>query len=125
MGAVLQPGRWTEAAPQKESPTLRYYEAAIWEETDSVHLYAFPNDYDPIYGVFGNVTEDDVIAYREQYAVSVHTGMPEESSDERSDFLRGRSRTSLKCWWNAILKRSITSCSAGMAAPAGTSSQSS
>ncbi len=82
------PGGWTEAAPQKESPTLRYYEAAIWEETDSVHLYAFPNNYDPSYGAFGNVAEDDVIAYREQYAVSVHTGMPEESSDERSDFLR-------------------------------------
>ncbi len=79
---------WAEAAPQKESATLRYYEAAIWEETDSVHLYAFPNDYDPYYGVFGDVAEDDVIAYREQYALSVHTGMPEESSDERSDFLR-------------------------------------
>ena len=79
---------WTQAAPQKESATLRFYEAAIWEETDSVHLYAFPNDYDPYYGVFGDVAEDDVIAYREQYALSVHTGLPEELSDERSDFLR-------------------------------------
>ena len=81
-------GGWTQAAPQKESDTLRYYEAAIWEETDSVHLYAFPNDYDPLYGIFGDAAEEDVIAYREQYALRVHTGMPEESSDERSDFLR-------------------------------------
>ena len=82
------PGGWTQAVPQKESATLRYYEAAIWEETDSVHLYAFPNDYDPLYGVSGGVSKDDVIAYREQYALNVHSGMPEESSDERSDFLR-------------------------------------
>ena len=79
---------WTQAAPQKESATLRFYEAAIWEETDSVHLYAFPNDYDPHYGVFGDVAEDDMIAYREQYAINVRSGLPEESSDERSDFLR-------------------------------------
>ena len=79
---------WAEAVPQNESATLRYYQAAIWEETDSVHLYAFPNDYDPLYGIFGDFAEDDMIAYREQYALSVHTGMPEESSDERSDFLR-------------------------------------
>ncbi len=79
---------WAEAVPQNESATLRYYQAAIWEETDSVHLYAFPNDYDPLYGIFGDIAEDDMIAYREQYALSVHTEMPEESSDERSDFLR-------------------------------------
>ena len=82
------PGGWTQAVPQKESATLRYYEAAIWEEMGSVHLYAFPNDYDPLYGVSGGVSKDDVIAYREQYSLSVRTGMPEESSDERSDFLR-------------------------------------
>lgn len=69
-------GGWTEAAPRKESETLRYYEAAIWEERDSVHLYAFPNDYDPIYGIFGDVAKEDVIAYREQFAISVRTGMP-------------------------------------------------
>ena len=49
---------------------------------------AFPNDYDPLYGVSGGVSKDAVIAYRDQYALSIHTGMPEESSDERSDFLR-------------------------------------
>ena len=81
-------GGWTEAAPEKESEGLRYYEAAIWEETDSVRLYAFPNDYDPFFGVFGDVPASEVIAYREQYAISVHEDMPEESSDERSDFLR-------------------------------------
>ena len=81
-------GGWTKAAPEKESQSFRYYEAAIWEETDSVRLYAFPNDYDPFFGVFGNVPASEVIAYREQYAISVHEDMPEESSDERSDFLR-------------------------------------
>ena len=81
-------GGWTEAAPEKESESLRYYEAAIWEETDSVRLYAFPNDYAPFFGVFGDVPASEVIAYREQYAISVHEDMPEESSDERSDFLR-------------------------------------
>ena len=81
-------GGWTEAAPDKESEGLRYYEAAIWEETDSVRLYAFPNDYDPFFGVFGDVPASEVIAYREQYAISVHEDMPDESSDERSDFLR-------------------------------------
>ena len=81
-------GGWTEAVIRKESEVLRYYEAAIWEETDSVRLYAFPNDYDPLFGIFGDVPDSEIIAYREQYAIRVHEGMPEESSDERSKFLK-------------------------------------
>ena len=81
-------GGWTQAVPTRESRILRYYEAAIWEETDSVHLYAFPNDYNPYYGASEGLAEDDVAAYREQYALSVYRGMPGESSDERSEFLR-------------------------------------
>lgn len=30
-----------------KSSKLKYFEVAIWEETSSVHLYEFPNDYDP------------------------------------------------------------------------------
>ena len=81
-------GGWTQAVIQKESDVLRYYEAAIWEETDSVHLYAFPNDYDGLFGLDEDIPDADVIAYREQYAISVHSDMPEMWSDRRSDFLR-------------------------------------
>ena len=81
-------GGWTRAVIQKESDVLRYYEAAIWEETDSVHLYAFPNDYDGLFGLDEDVPDADVIAYREQYAISVHSDMPEMWGDRRSDFLR-------------------------------------
>ena len=81
-------GGWTQAVIQKESDVLRYYEAAIWEETDSVHLYAFPNDYDGLFGWDEDLPDADVIAYREQYAISVHSDMPEMWSDRRSDFLR-------------------------------------
>ena len=81
-------GGWTQAVIQKESAVLRYYEAAIWEETDSVHLYAFPNDYDGLFGLREDVPDADVIAYREQYAISVHSDMPEMWGDRRSDFLR-------------------------------------
>ena len=82
-------GGWTQAVLQKESDVLRYYEAAIWEETDSVHLYAFPNDYDGLFGLRReDVPDADVIAYREQYAISVHSDMPEMWGDRRSDFLR-------------------------------------
>ena len=81
-------GGWTQAVLQKESDVLRYYEAAIWEETDSVHLYAFPNDYDGLFGLDEDIPDADVIAYREQYAISVHSDMPEMWGDRRSDFLR-------------------------------------
>ena len=81
-------GGWTAAVLQKESDVLRFYEAAIWEETDSVHLYAFPNGYDSGFGFDENLPDADVIAYREQYAISVHSNMPEAWGDRRSDFLR-------------------------------------
>ena len=81
-------GGWTQAVVRKESDSLRYYEAAIWEETGSVHLYAFPNDYDGLYGTFGDIPADETIAYREQYAISVHSGLPEAYTDERSVFLQ-------------------------------------
>ena len=42
------PGGWAQAVVQKESEALRCYEAAIWEETSSVHLYAFPQRLRPV-----------------------------------------------------------------------------
>ena len=51
-------------------------------------MYAFPNDYDGSFGLDEDIPDADVIAYREQYAISVHSDMPEMWSDRRSDFLR-------------------------------------
>ena len=51
-------------------------------------MYAFPNDYDGLFGLRENVPDADVIAYREQHAISVHSDMPEMWGDRRSDFLR-------------------------------------
>ena len=82
---------WTQAVTPKESEALKYYEAAIWEETDSVHLYEFPNDYDPLVGLrIGNqtLTDAEKIAYREQFTIKKHAEMPEAYTLERSLFLR-------------------------------------
>jgi hypothetical protein len=67
---------WTQAVPLKETENLKFYEAAIWEETSSVHLYAFPNDYKANYGQFPGVTDEQKLAYREQFLVSKVTSLP-------------------------------------------------
>ena len=64
---------WVHAVEPKESAALKYFEAAIWDETASVHLYEFDNDFNPRPG-----TDSAMIAYREQYAVRKHTGMPRD-----------------------------------------------
>ena len=80
---------WTQAVTTKESEYLKYFEVAIWVETASIHLYEFPNDYDPHYGYRGNTTDDENIAYREQFALEVFTGLPgTDYRDERSEFIR-------------------------------------
>ena len=79
---------WTRAVPQKESEILKFYEAAIWEETSSVHFYEFPNNYDALYGYRGSVTDEQKIAYREQFLIKKYTGMPEAWTNERSTFLK-------------------------------------
>lgn len=82
-------GGWAQAVIRKESRSLKYYEAAIWEETDSVHLYEFPNDYDPLVDLRSEaMTDTEKIAYREKFAVRKHTAMPDRHTAERSDFLR-------------------------------------
>ena len=83
-------GGWTAAVERKESETLKYYEAAIWEETASVHLYEFPNDYDPHKGYRPNenLTDDEKIAYREQFLIKKYTNMPQAWTEARSAFLK-------------------------------------
>ena len=81
---------WAAMVEVRESAALRFYEAAIWEETASVHLYAFTNEFDPYFALMEQPSDAEAIAYREQHAISVHNGMPEEeSSGARSAFLRG------------------------------------
>lgn len=70
-------GGWTQAAPTKESAHLRYFEAAIWDETGEIVLYEFPNDYDTAYinraelnGVPEARREAMGAAYREQFRLA-------------------------------------------------------
>ena len=79
---------WTRAVSVKESDVLKYYETAIWEETTSVHLYAFPNDYDAGYGYSAGVTDEQKIAHREQFLIRKYTEMPAAWTEERSVFLK-------------------------------------
>ena len=66
-------GGWPTAVQPKESSALKYFEAAIWDETESVHLYEFDNSFDPQHDAG---TDSARIAYREQYVLRKHTGMP-------------------------------------------------
>ena len=79
---------WPTAVPLKESEILKYYEVAIWDETSSVHLYEFSNEYDPLYGLSFGVTDEQKITYREQFLISKYTDMPQAFTDERSAFLK-------------------------------------
>lgn len=83
-------GGWTSAVIKKESEVLKYYEVAIWEETSSVHLYAFPNDYDS--WNFFDKTDEQKIAHREQYMIRKYTGLPPDvpgiREDQRSQYLK-------------------------------------
>ena len=78
-------GGWPAAVEPKESAGLKYFEAAIWDETASVHLYEFDNDFD----VWHDAGTDSArIAYREQYVVRKHTGMPSDNSIARQGFVK-------------------------------------
>lgn len=82
---------WTNAVRggSKESEAVKYLEVAIWEEAQSVHLYAFDNAFDPTYGLSPDVTDEQKIAYREQYRLLKIDGLPaEETTLERSAFLK-------------------------------------
>jgi len=83
---------WTQAVTIKHSAKVKYYEVAIWEETASVHLYEFDNNYDASYGSAPGRTDADKIAYREAFAIRRVENMPQitdaASRDARSVFLR-------------------------------------
>ena len=86
----------------RESEFLKYYEVIIWEETSSVHFYEFPNDFDSWYGWDirsvaedgtsslrrNAITDEQIIAYREQFLISKYTDMPPAWTDESSNFLK-------------------------------------
>ena len=78
---------WTQAVSIKESSSLKYFEIAIWEETSSIHLYEFPNDYDPSYGQSSGISDQDKIDYREQFSLRQFPDMPDEIN-LRSEFIR-------------------------------------
>ena len=85
-------GGWTNAVKigHKESASVKYYEAAIWEETASIHLYAFDNEFDMFYGYWDeNIDEEQKIAYRESYRLLKFDGLPPSDDYEaRSKFLK-------------------------------------
>ena len=92
----------TQGIRLRESEVLKYYEVIIWEETTSVHFYDFPNDFDSWYGYDitniaedgtlslhrNNTTDEQKIAYREQFLISTYPDMPRPWTSERSSFLK-------------------------------------
>ena len=83
-------GGWPAAVPVKESEFLKYFEVAIWEETETIHLYEFDNDFDPHLGLYpsSGITPAQMTAHRESYAIRQVEGLPEAWSDARSLFIR-------------------------------------
>lgn len=77
-------GAWTSAVPLRETENLKFYEAAIWEETQSVHLYEFANDFDPYFDLNPDVTDEQKIAYRESFLVSKVTDLPGPGAARRT-----------------------------------------
>ncbi len=69
---------WPHAVQNKESQGVKFYEAAIWEDTMAIHLYEFPADYDFHYGELEGLPTQEKVAYRESFAIKTITGMPQE-----------------------------------------------
>ena len=79
-------GGWPTAVVVKESEALKYFEVAIWEETKSIHLYEFDNDFDPY---SWSSTPEQATAHRESYAIERVPGLPAAgSADTRSLFIK-------------------------------------
>ena len=79
-------GGWPADVVVKESEALKYFEVAIWEETKSIHLYEFDNDFDPY---SGSSTPEQATAHRESYAIERVPGLPAAgSADTRSLFIK-------------------------------------
>lgn len=86
---------WATVVMPKEGEFHRYFEVAIWEETSSVHFYAFPDgignrelENEMKRELNRDLTEQELINLREQYLISNYVGMPEAWTEERSEFLK-------------------------------------
>ena len=80
-------GGWPAAVPDKESESLKYFEVAIWEETEAIHLYEFDNEFDSRLGMREGGTPQQMTAHRESYRIMQVTGLP-ETWTERSRRIR-------------------------------------
>lgn len=70
-------GVWDRHVSLKESEHVKYFDVAIWEHNQSVHLYDFGNDYDYYYGASSpNTTAEQRIAYRESFRIFQYTNLP-------------------------------------------------
>ncbi len=86
-------GGWERNIPFRESPNLKYFEAVVWLDEHTVHLYEFDNSFDPLAGTRRNMSPEEFTAYRESYRVMAFSGLPLAPPDaawspERSRFLR-------------------------------------
>ena len=84
---------WERNIPLRESPNLKYFEAVVWLDEYTVHLYEFDNSFDPSAGRHQNMSAEQFTAYRENYRVMAFPGLPPSPPDtawspERSHFLR-------------------------------------
>jgi hypothetical protein len=77
-------GGWLAAIDPKELHGVKFYEAAIWEDTMSIHLYAFPNDY--LQKELELLQTDALVPYRESFLVQKFENMPENRYG-RGDFV--------------------------------------
>ncbi|MFO7636534.1 MAG: hypothetical protein R6W96_04420 [Clostridia bacterium] len=69
---------WTGDVLNKDKDGVRIYEVAIWDDGLAVHMYALPNDYNPLYGGMEGYSTTQKVAYREQYCIKKFTGMPSD-----------------------------------------------
>lgn len=86
-------GGWAEGVALRESPNLKYFEAAIWLGERAVHLYEFDNSFDPLGALVQDISAEEFTAYRESFRVMALPGLPlpppgESYSAETSRFLR-------------------------------------
>lgn len=86
---------WASVAMPKEGEFHKYLEATIWEETSSLHFYAFPDGIGS--GNLENelrrtlnrdLTDQEIINLREQFLISKYADLPEAGTEERSAFLK-------------------------------------
>ena len=54
-------GGWSSAIEIKENEFVKYYEATIGEDLNSVHLYAFDNYYDSLVGLGGQIPMEGAV----------------------------------------------------------------